>query len=699
MYNQQLWSSSEGLPPKSSRPLSSPLSGARSCEINEINYDELELKTKLDETSSGEVWAAIYHGSKVAVKFHGLPGDLAVDKKESMLREAAIMKDLCSEYLVGLRGICLNPRYGLVMEYCEGGTLQDRLEKTSQTITLQQMILWAMEVCNALRILHDLNILHRDLKGENVFLGSHDEAKVGDFDLSLKLRSPSESKKGVNGGLVGTPRWLAPELFYDKRYSTATDVYSLGMILWHILTRKIPFEKVKPYMLEYVKLQAIQEDLPENCPPLFQEMILACWNPDPNRRPAAGQVGDRFKAAWKSIESISPPVSTNPEELSENDEQEVSRYRKAADQGDASAQYNLGFCYANGAGVDKDDKEAVRWYRKAADQGNADAQTNLGFCYETGAGVDKDEKQAASWYQKAADQGNASAQYNLGWCYANGTGVDKDDKEAVRWYRKAADQGDASAQYNLGGCYENGTGVIKDEKQAVNWYRKAADQGDADAQYNLGVCYAIGTGVIKDEEQAVSWYQKAADQGDARAQYNLGWRYANGKGVVEDDNQAVSWYQKAADQGDARAQYNLGSCYENGRGIVKDKQQAVIWYQKAAEQGDVRAQYNLGWCYANGTGVIKDDKEAVKWYLEAAKQGDAGAQYNLGWCYTNGVGVAKNDKEAERWYQKGNKSCLTPPRELGISVPLSQNLTSTFGGSGRHQPPPTATKTERFNFI
>ena len=106
----------------------------------------------------------------------------------------------------------------------------------------------------------------------------------------------------------------------------------------------------------------------------------------------------------------------------------------------------------------------MRWYRLAADQGDASAQYNLGGRYANGLGVPQDEAEAVRWYRLAADQGNASAQYNLGLRYANGEGVLKDDAEAVRWYRLSADQGDASAQNNLGLRYDNGEGVLKDSR-------------------------------------------------------------------------------------------------------------------------------------------------------------------------------------------------------------------------------------------
>ena len=85
-------------------------------------------------------------------------------------------------------------------------------------------------------------------------------------------------------------------------------------------------------------------------------------------------------------------------------------------------------------------------WTKAANQGHAGAQYNLGVMYEQGQGVAQNNVEAVRWYRKAADQGHAQAQFNLGCMYAEGQGVAQSDVEAVRWYRKAADQGYAQAQ-------------------------------------------------------------------------------------------------------------------------------------------------------------------------------------------------------------------------------------------------------------
>jgi TPR repeat protein len=232
----------------------------------------------------------------------------------------------------------------------------------------------------------------------------------------------------------------------------------------------------------------------------------------------------------------------------------VEWHRKAADQGNPLAQYNLGLCYYNGEGIDKDLVEAVKWYRKAADQGDIDAQDNLGLCYYLGEGIDKDLVKAVKWWRKAADQGNPLAQYNLGVCYYKGEGIPKDLVEAVKWYRKAADQGNTSAQYNLGLCYCQGKGVPKDLVKAVEWHRKAADQGNPLAQNHLGFCYYNGEGVPKDLTEAMKWWRKSAldyilcTTDSAKELEDQGWVMGK-RGYVFDilnqDKNLKSWLKKA----------------------------------------------------------------------------------------------------------------------------------------------------------
>ncbi len=203
-------------------------------------------------------------------------------------------------------------------------------------------------------------------------------------------------------------------------------------------------------------------------------------------------------------------------------ESAIKHFRKAAEKGNAEAQFKLGNCLYQGLGAEQDQAEAVKWFRKAAEQGLAKAQFNLGNSFYQGAGAELDYDEAFNWYRKAAEQGLAEAQYSLGICFYQGLGTEQDYAEAVYWFRKAAEQGHAIAQFNLGNCIGHELGAKRDDAEAVNWIRKAAEQGLAEAQYSLGVCYAKGVGVKKDRTESRKWYRKAAEQGFPEAQKALG---------------------------------------------------------------------------------------------------------------------------------------------------------------------------------
>ena len=139
----------------------------------------------------------------------------------------------------------------------------------------------------------------------------------------------------------------------------------------------------------------------------------------------------------------------------------------------AIGSFSIGWSGDFQKGVDAYDKgdyaTALKEFMPLAEQGDASAQYNLGQIYRQGLGVPEDYKTAVKWNTLAAEQGHAKAQYNLGVMYDNGQGVLQDYKTAVKWYKLAAEQGFAKAQYNLGGMYALGQGVIEDKVFAHMW--------------------------------------------------------------------------------------------------------------------------------------------------------------------------------------------------------------------------------------
>ncbi|MBH31967.1 MAG: hypothetical protein CMG71_08315 [Candidatus Marinimicrobia bacterium] len=141
----------------------------------------------------------------------------------------------------------------------------------------------------------------------------------------------------------------------------------------------------------------------------------------------------------EQIEGIVATFSELGIQIVDDDDPE-EKSPQSADQ-DAEKQFDLAVDYD----LDGDYKQAVVWYRKAAEQGDAGAQVNLGNAYDFGEGVRKNAKQAVAWYRKSAEQGHAIAQFNLGVHLYYGEGLVQDYDQAMRWWRMAAEQGDLDA--------------------------------------------------------------------------------------------------------------------------------------------------------------------------------------------------------------------------------------------------------------
>jgi TPR repeat protein len=171
----------------------------------------------------------------------------------------------------------------------------------------------------------------------------------------------------------------------------------------------------------------------------------------------------------------------------------------------------LGDRYATGEGVTQDFPKSLACYTKAAEQGNAKAQWNVAVMHSHGQGcIKRDLQLAAQWCQKAAEQAFAPAQATLGMMYATGQGVERNVQQAMALFEQAGLSGDTEAQYNLAAFHEQGLAGEKNLDQALVWFSKAAEHGLPAAQERLGLMYAIGQPMKQDLIEAYKWFSLAS---------------------------------------------------------------------------------------------------------------------------------------------------------------------------------------------
>ncbi|MBS0350626.1 MAG: protein kinase [Proteobacteria bacterium] len=261
-----------------------------------IRFTDLTFSALLGQGGYGKVFGGEWKFNQVAIKQYTAQ-DFSEQTCLEIRREAMVMATVStqSDYLVRLRGMILEkPHYSLVMEYLPGGDLFHLL-KSSETLTWPRRYQIGLDMTIGLHHLHEHSVLHRDLKSLNVLLDSGGRAKLADFGLStLKTSSASTTA----GGFKGTILWSAPELF--KRGAKATvfsDIYSLGMVLWELASRKIPFaDAATPAIAATWVAQGEQEIVPEETPKEFKQLIDSCWDKEPSKRPSASVVAKHLES-------------------------------------------------------------------------------------------------------------------------------------------------------------------------------------------------------------------------------------------------------------------------------------------------------------------------------------------------------------------------------------------------------------------
>ena len=314
--------------------------------------------------------------------------------------------------------------------------------------------------------------------------------------------------------------------------------------------------------------------------------------------------------------------------------------------GDANSQNHVGGLYFE----EKDYEKAYYWFKKAAEQKNECAYYNLGLCYLYGRAVQRDTIQAMFWFKKAAEQELGVAYRQLGLCYLKGDGVPCDTIQAMSWFKIGAEKGDWECQSFLAQGYESGRGIIQDDFKAIYWYKKAALQGDFwSARYLAEMFESIAkSSDSKKREYALSCMKEAAENGDVyEFQRALGIAYAKGEGVVQDGKQADYWFGKI--KGAYRIE-EIGDLYEKGDEVPKDVNKALYWFTKAANQGNVDSMEKLGQHYKK-----TDKAKSAYWFLKAAEKCNKSAQNNIGCAYYNGEGVLQDYSQAFYWFQEAAK--------------------------------------------
>jgi CheY-like chemotaxis protein len=276
----------------------------------------LDGKYHLEHKIGSGGFGAVYHAQHtglnrpVAVKvFRPMRGNDSPEGLERFQREGISASRIIHPNAVAILdcGISTAGIAYLVMELLEGKTLTNELEE-KERLTIARSIEILTPVCDVLAEAHRLGIIHRDIKPDNIFLHQSREGevvKVVDFGLAKVLDAEQGSDfkaMTMAGKILGTPVYTAPERFFDKPYDGRADVYSLGIVMYEMLTGRVPFQPIEGGIYAVAVMHLTKEPQPlrefnPDVPEEVETVVMKALAKDPEKRPSS----EEFLALLKSL--------------------------------------------------------------------------------------------------------------------------------------------------------------------------------------------------------------------------------------------------------------------------------------------------------------------------------------------------------------------------------------------------------------
>jgi serine/threonine-protein kinase len=275
-----------------------------------------QLNTTIGRGAMGEVWRAYDQmlGRPVAVKvLLDRNTDPTADSRFRL--EAQTAGRLHHPHAVGVLDFGEHEgRLFLVMELVEGDSLA-RVLADDGPLPAERVADIAAQAAAGLAVAHEQGIVHRDIKPGNLLLDTHGTVKIGDFGIARFMDDPSGALTAT-GQIVGTSLYIAPERALGKPAGPASDVYSLGCVLYQLLTGRPPFTASTPIVILHQHLDAAPvppRELGVSLPPAFENYLLGLLAKRPEDRPTARQAADWFATgAWRGRPEPLPAPAPTP---------------------------------------------------------------------------------------------------------------------------------------------------------------------------------------------------------------------------------------------------------------------------------------------------------------------------------------------------------------------------------------------------
>uniref|UniRef100_A0A667XFB4 Mitogen-activated protein kinase kinase kinase 7 n=1 Tax=Myripristis murdjan TaxID=586833 RepID=A0A667XFB4_9TELE len=293
------------------------------CPFEAIRHEDIQVEVVVGRGTFGVVFKAKWKGKDVAVKTIE-----SENEKNAFFVELRQLSRVNHPNIVKLYGSCDNP-VCLVMEYAEDGSLYNVLHGAEPLphYTASHAMSWCLQCAKGVAYLHAMKpkaLIHRDLKPPNLLLVSGGTVlKICDFGTACDIQTHMTNTKG-------SAAWMAPEVFEGSNYSEKCDVFSWGIILWEVITRKKPFDEIggSAFCIMWAVHRGTRPPLIKDLPEPIEVLMTRCWDKEPCQRPSMEEVKNTMSSLMKYF-----PGSDEPLQLSRQSSANRSGSSSAASTG------------------------------------------------------------------------------------------------------------------------------------------------------------------------------------------------------------------------------------------------------------------------------------------------------------------------------------------------------------------------------
>ncbi|XP_013391740.1 tyrosine-protein kinase receptor Tie-1 [Lingula anatina] len=290
--------------------------------VKEKNVEVLRQNIKILEKIGSGAYGQVYKGSVLQLNRNQGWTTVAI-KTIKDVENPAVIKDLLDELkvmlelsphpnVVSLLGSCTGddgvPM--IIMEYLPNGNLQDflrndrskqkmvygNLHGVSSSLTSRNLMKFALDIANGMMFLSSMSILHRDLAARNILVAEDKTCKISDFGFAKDVIESHQYERKTQGRLP--VRWMSPEALYDNIFTTQSDVWAYGVLLWEIVTLgSTPYPGMSAKQVMEAITEGYRMPQPPHCSQDMYNLMLSCWEDNPSSRPS-------FKAITVSLNDL-----------------------------------------------------------------------------------------------------------------------------------------------------------------------------------------------------------------------------------------------------------------------------------------------------------------------------------------------------------------------------------------------------------